>query len=200
MTWRGPWDALTEADRDALLPYLDQPMRVRDIARDLGWSNGRVYRVADKFGLPVRARPQPPLQDIAALVEGMRPIEAVNYLLEAYLNLSGEDREREMQLIADYGLSASQARIYAILEARAGQVVRYETLAMILEQAGSEADDMISIIKTHMCFLRRRIRKAGLPVVIEAVFGVGFCLRHQQTDRMGVGHAPNIIKEQGRHV
>ena len=175
--WKGPHDPLTEADRDALVPWLHRPIAPREIARELGWHFSKVYRVADKFGLSVRGRRSQPLGDIETAVADMKPLEAVDYLLEAYRQLSGEDREREWQLIADYGLSPSQARLYAILEARAAQIVPFALLETIFDQSSRGSAELASTIRVHVHGLRRRIRAAGVPVVITSIHGVGFRLQ-----------------------
>lgn len=174
--WKGPHDLLTEADRDALVPYLDSPLCVRDIARELGWSHKRVYRTADRYGLPVRTRRVRPLRDVEAAVANMRPIEAVAWLVEAYRNLSGECPAREAHLIADYRMSPASAKLYAALEARGGQIVTHGAIDTIFEQAGYEGNDIRKRIKVEITTLRKHLVRLGWPVRIETAHRTGYRL------------------------
>lgn len=79
----GPFYHRRPLDAEVIRQGIEDGRKTMEIADDLGTSSPSVYRAAAKAGLPLcRGRVQHP-QTLRRAVEDMRPVQALEYVLEA---------------------------------------------------------------------------------------------------------------------
>lgn len=148
------------------------------IADDLGYDKGVVYRVADAYGLPIRRGRVPSIHTIRRAVEDMRPADALNYVLEAYEQLSGDTEARHRAFVG-MGLTGQEAQVYAALDAHKGRTITREALLSIMANAGNE-NATGKLLDVVICHIRKKI--ADWPVEIRTAHTIGYGLHDKTTD------------------
>ena len=113
---------------------------VVDMAREAGTTRHGIYRLADAQKLPIRrGRVDHACHNIDAAIADMRPIEAVEYLRNAIVDLTGQG-ETELLALADEGLTRMNGQIYAAMRAAKGRILSRERMMYLLEISGSRAN------------------------------------------------------------
>lgn len=148
-----------------------------EIADDMGLSRKQVYRIASDANLALKTvRRVTGHATIRDYVQDMKPLAALEYVLEAYAQVSGEDRHRIMELV-EKGLSSQQARIYQVLERHKGMPVAYERLITVVSHAQDKPTSDESI-KIQVHNIRNKI--ASWPTKIVTIWGMGYMLEDKE--------------------
>ena len=168
--------------RDTLKRMVEAGMSTTDIARSMGVSTMTIYRAGDKLGVPMRRGRLFARKSIRDAVQDMKPMEAVEYLIEAYEVLSGECATREDEVATLYKLSPFNAKIFTILESHLGEPVRMEFIAVVMSQQRLSTQPILdwdARIRVAISQTRRKLKDAGAPFVIKLA-GTGVYIMHRQ--------------------
>lgn len=118
----------------------------------------RIYRAADKHGIPIRGGVSPAPHSIRRAIEDMRPSEALEFVLEAYENAIGHEGE-SLQIAFGLGATAPEAEVFCLLHRRLGQTVHIETILSVCNAhrptAGQINKDTIAV---YLSLLRKKLR------------------------------------------
>ncbi len=102
-------------------------------------------------------------------VKGMTDAEALEYALEAYDALSGQDmRPEDMPPVK---LSAQQMAIYCLMKRRLGRTVPYGAITSMIDAATGEVSTSLSSLKAQITYMRRKLAD---HFTITNVWGVGY--------------------------
>lgn len=116
-------------------------------------------------------------------VQDMKISAALEYVLDAYDDLSGAGDARLAELILE-GLSPQQALIYSMLEARAGSAVSLDHILSVVGSASWQRGGASqSSIPVQISRIRTFLRRRGWPPRIEAVNGYGYRMITTDQDR-----------------
>lgn len=163
--------------RDDLVAVVAQGIRERkgprEIADDLGVSPAQVYRVADAAGLAIRRGKITPPPTLRRVIRDMKPVDALEFVLEAYEQLVGES-EGQLVLLANMGMTNQQARIYALLDRNKGRIVTHDMIADAASHVSHKGAVSNATIKVQVHRLREIIEH--WPVRIVTVWGTGYRL------------------------
>ena len=125
-----------------------------------------IKRVTQKFndnGQGVRG-------DMEAVIRAiLTDAEALEYALEAYDALSGQDmRPEDMPPVK---LSAQQMAIYCLMKRRLGRTVPYGAITSMIDAATGEVSTSLSSLKAQITYMRRKLAD---HFTITNVWGVGY--------------------------
>lgn len=148
----------------------------RAIAAEVGTTHASIYRLCDREGIPIRGRgvPKRPHENIDTAIADMRPTEALQYVLEAFKQQTGQDDET-LAHGASLGLSASEAMVFGMLSRSMGHLVPTQRMVDFLDvsQPGKADRDTLSLIRPYILRLRRKL--AG-QYVIRTAHGYGYMM------------------------
>lgn len=132
----------------------------RAIAAEVGATYTEVYRLCDREGIPIRGRgvPNRPHENIDTAIADMRPTEALQYVLEAFKQQTGQD-DATLAYASSLGLSASESMVFGMLSRNMGQVVPMQRLIDFLDvsQPGKDGRDTLILIRVYLHKLRRKL-------------------------------------------
>lgn len=165
----GPYYPRGATDPEAVRQGIADGRSCRQIARDLGTSPATVYRTADKTDLQARRGVVLPPLTLRRAIEDMRPTEALDYVLEAYEALAGQDVAS--QDLAPVYLTPQQTLIFALLHRRLGQTVRFDAIMSAIDAATGEVSASPDGLRVRVTHLRNRL--AG-HYTITNIWGVGY--------------------------
>lgn len=74
-----------------------------------------------------------------------------------------------------YKLTRTEVAIYALLHKRRGQTTRHSQIFLASRQHGLTRSEDYSVIRAHICNIRRKLRRVGGPEIV-TVRGAGFRL------------------------
>lgn len=161
-----------EARRRAVWHRTKAGWGASEIAADLGCSTATIY--TDRRAMGAVAQFVPRRQSIAVIVADMKPLDAVNYLIEAYDNLAGNVDPAADAAFA-VGLTGAQARVFSLLLRNQGKVVHFSAIADALDAASaSGVPNSRETIRVYITKMRKRM--AGSPYRIVNVWGHGYRL------------------------
>lgn len=122
-------------------------------------------------------------------VQDMLPLEALEVVLQAWEDLTGQDSERIAEL-ADRGFYPSEAALYALLSKNFGRTVSYDRIFSVLStSAGEFIGEKNLQVRVHA--LRRRLVGSGEEIV--TITKVGYRLQAVPRRRSSsVGRAPDL--------
>lgn len=148
----------------------------RAIATEVGTTFATIYRLCDKEGIAIRGRnvPKNPVESIDTAIADMRPAEALEYVLEAFKQATGQDDDT-LSLGMSLGLTAGEAGIFGILHGRMGTVVPTGRIVTLLDltRPGSPDRDTEMLAKVQISRARRKL--AG-KFQIKTAWGVGYSM------------------------
>lgn len=130
----------------------------RAIAADVGASSAAIYRLCDKAGIPIRGRRVYPRENIDSVIADMRPTEAMEYLLDAFKQVTGQDDET-LEL-ADYlGLTPTEAMIFGMLYRSIGRHVPTERVVAFLDvsQTRNEDRNTLAVLRAYIPKMRKKL-------------------------------------------
>ncbi|TCP43952.1 DUF6456 domain-containing protein [Rhodovulum marinum] len=171
------WHLLTRFESDMGLPARSGKAIVkaalRRVARHVSALPPRGASRALCGDLPAPSRIR---AEIMARPEG----ERLDYAIELLEYIAGPD-EIDATRLAELGLrlSPAQVRLLAALDRRRGRPVSREALGAAGASRRSLSEDegpKENVLDVHVSHLRKRIREAGLPIEINAVWGFGYRL------------------------
>lgn len=112
------------------------------------------------------------VEDLTAEVESLR------YTLTE-VTAAPPDFAEQMEVCR---LTKSQAAILSLIIKAGGRTVSHQSLVATLDWLLHRTEDegTVETIKTQMCHLRQRLAKAGSPIRIRTVWGVGYALETAQ--------------------
>lgn len=118
-------------------------------------------------------RPSPVEIDHRAAVQDMRPLDAVDYLLDVIEAIAPPASHTAQWDFDGVHLTRSQKKILRAIAAGRGAIVTRDQVYAALVADRRECDwPTYKSVEVQLCFMRRRL--AGSPVRIETVFGQGY--------------------------
>lgn len=111
-------------------------------------------------------------------IQGMRPIDAVNLLLDLIETSVPEHSPHSAAVLLDFGFQRQQAMILTVLREARGRLVTYDALCI---RCALGEPTTVGNLHAQMVTIRRRLRLLNWPVQIVSVPGLGL--------RMLVDHA-----------
>ena len=150
-----------------------QGLKTIEIARELGVSPQTVCRRAAKLGLDARRGRIEYAATLRRAVQDMRPIEALEYALNAYEELAGGLSERPMAEIGDVRLTKQQSQIFAILHNNIGIAVSLNGLLSVMTAGSPTSEASVASLRAQICHMRKKM--VG-RYTIETVYSGGYIL------------------------
>lgn len=147
----------------------------RAIAAEVGATYASVYLLCDREGIAIRGRgvPNRPHENIDTAIADMRPTEALQYVLEAFKQQTGQD-DATLAHGASLGLSASEAMVFGMLGRYEGRFVTTQRLATFLDVSQPGIDrDTLGVVRSYILKLRRKL--AG-RYIIRSARGQGYMM------------------------
>lgn len=131
----------------------------RVIAAEVGSSPAAVYRLCDKAGIPIRGRKVRPHQSIDSAIADMRPAEALEYVLEAFKQQTGQDDET-LNYAVSLGLTPCEAMVFGMLYRNLGIHVPTDRIIRFLDvsQPGNEERDTVGVLRVYMAKMRPKLK------------------------------------------
>lgn len=148
-------------------------LKTIEIARELGVSPTTVCRRAEKIGLNARrGRIEHPVT-LRRAVQDMRPLDALEYALNAYEELAGALNEKPMAEIGDVRLTKQQTQIFGILHNRIGTAVSLNGLLSVMTAGSPTSEASVASLRAQIFHMRKKL--AGC-YTIETVYSGGYIL------------------------
>lgn len=157
-------EVLQDAARDGETPW--------SLARRAGVADIGIRRAEKRHGIRLNREREKP-RDYRAAVQDMKPLDAVEYLLEVIAQIS--NAPPPAWVFPGVHLSKGERKLlFALAEAR-GRVLTKAAL-MSAYMAGREADDEpeLKLIDVMICHLRRKLAGTGIEIV--TAWGVGWSI------------------------
>lgn len=149
----------------------------REIAAEVGTTHASVYRLCDKAGISIRGRgiPKRPHQNIDTVIADMRPAEALEYVLEAFKQQTGQDDET-LAYAASLGLTPSEAMVFGMLYRHLGHMVPLARLIAFMDasQQGKKDRDTLILLRVHIRRLRSKLEG---KYTIQTAYAHGYMMR-----------------------
>lgn len=134
----------------------------REIAAEVGTTHASVYRLCDKAGISIRGRgiPKRPHENIDTVIADMRPAEALEYVLEAFKQQTGQDDET-LAYAASLGLTPSEAMVFGMLYRNLGHMVPLARLIAFMDASQQGKKDRDTLILLRVYISRMRVKLAS---------------------------------------
>lgn len=136
----------------------------RVIAAEVGMSPRSVYRLCDKAGIPIRGRKVRSASSLRSAIQDMRPLDALEYVLEAYEVLTGH-----LVDIPDVGLSSRETQIFQMMQNRAGEIVSSEAIMAMMEATNPDLAASLNLLHVHIKHIRKKLAGRYRIVNVRAV-------------------------------
>lgn len=151
---------------------------ISELAHANATTRTSIYRALARAGEPVRFQNSADLGLLRAAVQEMRPIDAVNLLLDIVEASFPEHSPERFLRLRSMGLGPHQARILLVLMDAQG-AVSLDALCARVTSANSPDHVSTESIRVHLSKLRAMIRQFGWPIEIKNVWGSGYqIVRH----------------------
>lgn len=148
----------------------------RAIAAEVGTTFSSVYRLCDREGIPIRGRgmPKRPHENIDTAIADMRPTEALQYVLEAFKQQTGQD-DATLAYGSSLGLTPAECMVFGMLRRYEGQFVTTQRLVDFLDvsQPGKDDRDTLLVVRAYLHKIRHKL--AG-QYVIRTARGHGYIM------------------------
>lgn len=148
-------------------------LKTIEIARELGVSPQTVCRRATKMGLDARRGRIEHAATLRRAVQDMRPVEALEYALNAYEELAGGLSERPRAEIGAVRLTKQQSQIFDILHNRIGMAVSLNGLLSVMTAGSPTSDASVVSLRAQVCHMRKKL--AG-HFTIQTIYGGGYLM------------------------
>jgi len=162
--------------KDDLERAVAQGMYPTQLANELGVECASVCRAEERHQVRLIRCPKDSsnmVPSVRQIIEDMKPMEAVEFLLTVIGDITGTDREDEQVFWPDACLTRIEARVFRALLRWEGHPVSQERLYELV-YPGVYDGPHIDTLRVHVWRLRRKIEGRG--VRIETVRGVGLRL------------------------
>ena len=146
------------------------------IAAEIGPSRGTIYNLCDRAGIPIRGRrvPNRTHESIDTAIADMRPTEALEYVLEAFKQQTGQDDET-LAYATSLGLTPSEAMVFGMLYRNLGHMVPLPRLIAFMDasQQGKKDRDTLILLRVHIRRLRSKLEG---KYTIQTAYGHGYMM------------------------
>lgn len=147
-------------DLEEVRQRVSQGENSRAIAAEVGATYRSVYRLCDRAGIPIRGRrvPNRTHESIDTVIADMRPTEALEYVLEAFKQQTGQDDET-LAYATSLGLTPSEAMVFGMLYRNLGHMVPLPRLIAFMDasQQGKKDRDTLILLRVHIRRLRSKL-------------------------------------------
>lgn len=148
----------------------------REIAAEVGTTHRSVYRLCDKVGIPIRGRriPKRPHESIDTVIADMRTAEALEYVLEAFKQQTGQDGET-LAFAASLGLTRGEGMIFGLLYRNMNHVVPTQRMVDFLDVSQPGNPDRYTLRMVWVYIRKLRVKLAG-KYAIQNARGYGYMM------------------------
>lgn len=165
-----PLDPVSEA---TIRNGLAEGLKTIEIARELGVCQTTVCNRAAKIGLNARRGRIEHAATLRRAVQDMRPLEALEYALNAYEELAGGLSERPMAQIGNLRLTKQQSQIFDILHNRIGTAVSLNGLLSVMTAGSPTSEAGAGSLRVQIGRMREKL--AG-HYTIQTIYGGGYLM------------------------
>ena len=163
-------------DLEEVRQRVSQGENSRAIAAEVGASSAAVYRLCDRAGIPIRGRrvPNRTHESIDTAIADMRPTEALEYVLEAFKQQTGQDDET-LDYAVSLGLTPCEAMVFGMLYRSLGHMVMASRLVSFLDasQPGKEDRDTPVLLRVYIRRLRSKLEG---KYTIQTAYSLGYMM------------------------
>lgn len=165
-----PLDPVSEA---TIRNGLADGLKTIEIARELGVCQTTVCNRAAKIGLNARRGRIEHAATLRRAVQDMRPLDALEYALNAYEDLAGALDEKPMGEIGSVRLTKQQSQIFDILHNRIGTAVSLNGLLSVMTAGSPTSEAGVGSLRVQIGRMREKL--AG-HFTIKTIHGGGYIL------------------------
>ena len=148
----------------------------RAIAAEVGATYRSVYRLCDRAGIPIRGRrvPNRTHENIDTIIADMRPTEALEYVLEAFKQQTGQDDET-LAYAASLGLTQGEGMVFGLLYRNMNHVVPIQRIVNFLDVSQPGKTDRYTLRMVWVFIRKLRVKLAG-KYAIQNARGYGYMM------------------------
>lgn len=164
---------MSRHDPELIRQGIAEGRKVTEIAEDLGVSRASVYRAADKADLPVRRGRVSYRGSMRNAVQGMKPMDALEHVLGAYEDLSGQIDQPPADVGGVY-LTPDQSLIFALMVRHLGSLITHDAMLSVLDLCQDrEVQKPKNVLAVQISQMRAKL--AG-QYDIKTVWGRGYMM------------------------
>lgn len=152
---------------------LAEGLKTIEIARELGVCQTTVCNRAAKIGLNARRGRIEHPKTLRRAVQDMRPLEALEYALNAYEDLAGALDEKPMAQVGNVRLTKQQSQIFDILHNRLGTAVSISGLLSVMTAGSPTSEAGAGSLRAQISHMRKKM--AGC-YTIKTVYSGGYIM------------------------
>lgn len=147
------------------------------IAAEIGPSTGTIYNLCDRAGIPIRGRrvPNRTHESIDTVIADMRPTEALEYVLEAFKQQTGQDDET-LAYAASLGLTQGEGMVFGLLYRNMNHVVPTQRMVDFLDVSQPGNPDRYTLRMVWVYIRKLRVKLAG-KYTVQTAHGHGYMMR-----------------------
>lgn len=163
-------------DLEEVRQRVSQGENSRAIAAEVGATSAAVYRLCDRAGIPIRGRrvPNRTHENIDTAIADMRPTEALEYVLEAFKQQTGQDDET-LAYAASLGLTQGEGMVFGLLYRNMSHVVPIQRIVNFLDVSQPGKTDRYTLRMVWVFIRKLRVKLAG-RYTIRTARGHGYIL------------------------
>ena len=144
-------------------------------------SKPSLYRYCDRVGIKIRnrsldGREYEKASDLDAVIDGMKPADAISHLKFVINLLTGHDDDT-FEHWRRLGFTPREVKIILFLLNRKGEVCSSERIynaTVTLFDAASEKNPSVRVIDVHICKIRKKFVEKSIPWIIKNSWGTGY--------------------------
>lgn len=107
-------------------------------------------------------------------VQDMRPLEALEYALNAFEDLAGHLGESHLLEVGDVRLTRQQSQIFAVLHKNLGKAVSLGGLLSVMSAGSPTSETSFGSLRAQIFFMRRKL--AG-HFTIQSIYNGGYSMK-----------------------
>ncbi len=164
-------------DLEEVRQRVSQGENSRAIAAEVGATHRAVYRLCDRAGIPIRGRrvPNRTHESIDTAIADMRPTEALEYVLEAFKQQTGQDGET-LAFATSLGLTQGEGMIFGLLYRNMNHVVPTQRMVDFLDASQPGNPDRYTLRMVWVYIRKLRVKLAG-KYTVQTAHGHGYMMR-----------------------